>query len=595
MLETIRRLTQNPTVLVVFGAIIFVFIFFFGPQTSGIGASGRRWVGKAEGTTVWQSQLNAAYGRLQARSGERRRGGDPAEVARTRRELVDSMLTMLWLARRGEEAGLAVGRNEVRCYIANWNRRYLHEGEAICGDQPEGIDLRFPNPDFGFYADFEQPERIGRDYRADVMANFALSIDEFEWWKGRELLARKYLEVLQQTVVVPRAMVEATWRRRNDSVELEYIRLDPERFAAPAVTDIEIDRALESRRDEVAQLWTDDPSAWSQPAQLRLRRIFLRRPAEDDAGYADAEAAYLALLERARGGEDFEALAREYSELDSEKSQGGDMGLRSRDTLSAALWDAASALEVGGVDGLQQASNWSIFQVEENLPARTQPLEEVEREVARQLLQRESTGTVAEGLRARGERILALVAEGMDLQAAADAERESLLATLEEGASPPPVLPVNATGTFTRERAPSNLASLGPEYAAIILPADPPDQIPGIGTSRALARLAFELSEERPAPEGLVEVDGIPFVIRLRTRSVATEPDDAALAVLEQDLRREMVTSWIGPEQFLTQIFAGVPRSTTSALLAAVREQARPTFRIREADFVVDPVNELVR
>ena len=62
-----------------------------------------------------------------------------------------------------------------------------------------------------------------------------------------------------------------------------------------------------------------------------------------------------AILERIRAGEDFVALAKEYSQDPGSASQGGDLGFFGRGTMVPAFEDVAFSLKVGEVSDLVQS------------------------------------------------------------------------------------------------------------------------------------------------------------------------------------------------------------------------------------------------
>lgn len=73
-----------------------------------------------------------------------------------------------------------------------------------------------------------------------------------------------------------------------------------------------------------------------------------------------------AVLERIRAGEDFAALAKEYSQDPGSASQGGDLGFFGRGTMVPAFEDVAFSLKVGEVSGLVQSQfGFHIIRVEE--------------------------------------------------------------------------------------------------------------------------------------------------------------------------------------------------------------------------------------
>ena len=115
------------------------------------------------------------------------------------------------------------------------------------------------------------------------------------------------------------------------------------------------------------------------PEQVRVRHILLTwKP----LGTADDRAAIrqqmVPILERARAGEDFAALAREFSDDYATKENGGDTGLFRRGQMAPAFERAAFALKAGEIsDPVETPFGVHILRLEERKEARLLPLEEI--------------------------------------------------------------------------------------------------------------------------------------------------------------------------------------------------------------------------
>ena len=106
----------------------------------------------------------------------------------------------------------------------------------------------------------------------------------------------------------------------------------------------------------------------SQPgAEVRARHILLRIPADPTAAQRDSVRNLAAQLrDRARGGADFAAMAREYSADAASAAQGGDLGFFARETMVAPFSDAAFALQPGEVsDVVESPFGLHVIKLEE--------------------------------------------------------------------------------------------------------------------------------------------------------------------------------------------------------------------------------------
>ncbi len=132
------------------------------------------------------------------------------------------------------------------------------------------------------------------------------------------------------------------------------------------VSDLEIDQYL---RDQQS---VKDPAN----IELNLAHILVSVPESATAAQIGAQQGKAQkLLERARGGEDFVALVRDFSDA-PDRANGGQIGLRTADRYPPLFLDATQALEVGAIAGLvRSGAGFHILKVIEKksagLPAMT--------------------------------------------------------------------------------------------------------------------------------------------------------------------------------------------------------------------------------
>ncbi|MCB9506032.1 MAG: SurA N-terminal domain-containing protein [Myxococcales bacterium] len=583
----------------IFGAIILTFIIFFGPQSRGYAPGSVEWVAKVGDLTVTDREVIASLDRYSRLTGRRQRMDDAA-FATARRELTLNMAAVELLAQRAEAAGLAVSDDELRCFIVNWHRGYTLRGERICASFPEDYADRYRNFDIVFFTD--AGGKFTDDYSGTVRSTYQVAVDVFEARKRQELLARYYLDLLASTVAVAPGQVQSVYERRNTTVDLEFIRLDPAAASGGDPSSEEIAGYAETHGAEIAAHYADHSADFATPRQIRLRRVYVRKPAADSPEFAAAQAKFQGALERANAGEDFEALARELSEVQAEADAGGDMGMRAQDSIASDLWTASLSLSVGGVTSVEQEYAWNVVKLDEVVESQTRSLEEVSAEIAETLLRAERTAAAAAGLDRRAARVLALAASSSLADAAAAEAAEATAARVSpENPEPTPVAPlaVATTGPFARERPSQFAAMLAAQGASgIEFPPDPADEVPSIGTSRELVATAFGLTEDAPLVPEIVTVGDARFIVRLSARAAAPSPPDAAaLAAIETELRDGLVSAVVGDQNQRASLALSFP-GPQSPVVASVVDEALHNGKIRLRDdfFVVpasDPVEEL--
>jgi len=123
----------------------------------------------------------------------------------------------------------------------------------------------------------------------------------------------------------------------RDQIMVERVR-EREVISRIKITDVEIDDLIEKRR-----------AAAGTSAQLNVAQILVTVPeGAPDGVVAERRARAEAALQRVRAGEDFTAVAREISE-DSNRGQGGEMGMRPVDRLPELFVRSVQGLKPGEV------------------------------------------------------------------------------------------------------------------------------------------------------------------------------------------------------------------------------------------------------
>jgi peptidyl-prolyl cis-trans isomerase C len=161
---------------------------------------------------------------------------------------------------------------------------------------------------------------------------------------------------------------EESYRRHVERMAMAKVYLDRIRIDAADVSDAEVEKFYAENEDRL-----------TLPAQLRVRHILLKwKPLGTQDDRAALRKQMQPILERARGGEDFAALAREFSEDSSTRVVGGDTGFFGPGAMVPEFEQAAYSLTVGEVsDPVSTVFGVHILKLEEREEPRLLPLDEV--------------------------------------------------------------------------------------------------------------------------------------------------------------------------------------------------------------------------
>jgi len=244
--------------------------------------------------------------------------------------------------------------------------------------------------------------------------NPPLSTTEFENSLRRALQIEKLRTALTGWMSVSDADVVAEFKKRNEKVKLEVVPVTAEAFKSQVtVADAELGPYFEKAKDkyrigekrkikyaqvnveqvrgtitvpetEIAAFYQQNLSQYQTPAQVRASHILFKLEGKDEkAVQAQAEE----VLKKAKApNADFAALAKQYSEDDSNNMNGGDLDYFGRGRMVAEFEQAAFAMKPGEISNLvKTAFGFHIIKVVDSQPENTRPLAAVRAELEDQL------------------------------------------------------------------------------------------------------------------------------------------------------------------------------------------------------------------
>src|SRR5262245_30236799 len=244
-----------------------------------------------------------------------------------------------------------------------------------------------------------------------LLAQYNLTVEDFENSIRMELLHKKLLSFVTAGVSVTDKEVEDEYRRRNEKVKLDYFIIDPgklENQVAPTEQEqrdyyeknkskyneperrkakfVFVDnnkwRLQATATDqELRDYFDQHQEEYRLPERVTAQHILFKtqgkKPEEIDAIQKKARE----VLERAKKGEDFGKLAKQFSD-DSSASRGGDLGSFGRGQMVPPFEQAAFSLGVGAISDLVKSDfGFHIIKVNEKQEGRLRPFEEMKEAV----------------------------------------------------------------------------------------------------------------------------------------------------------------------------------------------------------------------
>ena len=325
---------------------------------------------------------------------------------------------------------------------------------------------------------------IGLERYETVLLQNNLTVQEFESNVRNQILLDKLFSFLTSPASVSDEEVENEYRNRNETVQLDYFVVNPPdfeddvelsaeaqqeffesnlaRYTMPErrsaryiyIDTVKIRTEMEPLEGELLAYYEENRADYALPARVRAQHILFKTEGMTPEETAAIRDSATDVVMRAKSGEDFGDLAREFSQ-DTSASNGGDLGYFGTGQMVPEFENVAFNLGVGGTSDLVETDfGIHIIRVNEREDQRIRPFEEVRiaieslvmfrqaadsaaqiaQSIAVELLNNDDFEAVA---RARGTEIreTGLIARGEGLEEFTDkVELESQIFGLQEGA-----------------------------------------------------------------------------------------------------------------------------------------------------------------
>ncbi|MBU0908414.1 MAG: SurA N-terminal domain-containing protein [Proteobacteria bacterium] len=370
MLDLLRRKAQSPYLQATVLVIIVVFVFW------GVGGKNKgalNAVATVNGEPITLQEFDQAFQRTMDNLRAQFGGSLPkgfVESLNLKKQVVHELIQKSLLQQGGQEMGIYVSSNEIQNAI-----------KEMTVFQNNGV--------------FDVTR-----YR-EVLKGSRLTPTKFEAGLQSDLLLTKVGSGLASFALVTPKELDDRFRFDNSETRLDYAVFKPENYTGKvSVSDELLAQYFEKNKEKymtqpqakikyLSFLLKDQMDKITVPAeeienyykshqeefgQLEKRRALhiILKTTEQDKQTRRAEIEKI--LAKAKAGEDFAALARQYSE-DGSATQGGDLGFFGRGQMVKPFEDAAFGLQKGEISDIVETQfGFHIIKLEDIQPANITPL-----------------------------------------------------------------------------------------------------------------------------------------------------------------------------------------------------------------------------
>ena len=266
---------------------------------------------------------------------------------------------------------------------------------------------------------FPDGKFAGTDAYAAMLAQQDLSIAEFEVDVRRQLLMGRLRAVALEGVVVTSGEIQQEYRKKNDKIKVEWVKLTADKYkneAQPTEEELQAYFKVNSARYQVPEkkdltllvadpakiqdslnppdadllaLYNQNKDAYRVPERLKVMHILLKTTGKPAADEAKIKAQAEDLLKQIKAGANFSDLAKKFSEDDTSAKNAKNPGELpdwvTRGQTVKEFEDAAFALKPGQVSGVVKTQyGYHIIKVLAHEDAHQRTFEEAKSDLATQ-------------------------------------------------------------------------------------------------------------------------------------------------------------------------------------------------------------------
>ena len=497
--------------LVLVGLLAAAFALSFGAQSKGWGEGQvEQLAAAASGYDISENTLDYAYNLLGGRGLNR----NDADGVALRMSALDGLVERSLLLEMAKTVGITASEDEAVDNIVN-SRLMLTRPTAELLDRMEAYP--FFDPKEAAEVLVSAGHRIPQSFKGDegefnmdfyknyVRNHLRLTEDDFIEQQRLELIAERMRQLIVSAVRISDDEAKLEYDRENDTATIKYVRVMPAYFADRLKpTPEEISAWTAAHADEIKANYEANKFKYTDlEEQVRARHILIRAGKDaPSAEKAEAKSKIENILAKAKAGEDFATLAKEYSEDTVSAAKGGDLGYTPRGRMVPEFDKVMFATKPGEIsDVVETQYGYHIIKVE-GVRKGNVSLDEATPEIAEQMYRDEKAGAEA--------------------KAAAGSYVERIKAGETMEAVVPPEGPDNK-GPFSIKVAVSR------PFAKTA------KNIPGIGPAADLVKAAFEgIDEPR-----LFTINGDTFVVQSDTRN---KPSDEEYAKVKDGIKDKLLS-----------------------------------------------------
>jgi len=216
----------------------------------------------------------------------------------------------------------------------------------------------------------------------------------------RDIALQKFSKLMSASSHITRKAAEFDYLLKETKINAEFVKISPSSVTViPTNEEVAAFASADANKAKITAYFDTNKSLYNQPEQVKARHILIQysgaRNAIGEAAKRSKDQAKVKateLLQAAKGGQNFIALAKDNTDEPNGKTSGGDLGFFTRETMVKEFSDAAFNLQKGDLSAVVESPfGFHIIKVEDRKVAVSKALDDVKLEIAKTLLVKEKS------------------------------------------------------------------------------------------------------------------------------------------------------------------------------------------------------------
>lgn len=291
-------------------------------------------IASINGQDIHYEQFARAYDQ-QIEQYKQQAGAEPNEnqYEYLRNQVWENLVREVLVTQEIEKRGIGVTNSEIRHYIFKEPPELIKQNPSFKNDQGEFDNAKY--------------QAALNDANA---GEFWLQVENY---LRASLPYQKFQDEFEATAVVTDAEVRDDYVKRNQKATVKYVFFNPENYRATA--GAATNGQIPVEKSAVEKYFKEHETEFKDSEKRKIDYlIFSNKATRADSDSVRVLAAQI--LQRAKGGEDFATLAQDYSEDESNRDKGGDLGFFKRGQMVKPFEDAAFGANPGDIIGPVQTT-----------------------------------------------------------------------------------------------------------------------------------------------------------------------------------------------------------------------------------------------